>query len=300
LEEISLKHDLEAGMKKINFLQVSDKNPYKNILNSFINPIIKHLSVNNYNISCSVNPSCLNVNFFREMYLPQNGAFIVHGMADKRYRDANLIKGFDYVFVSGEAWKQKLILQGLDKNKIFVTGYVKLDPLFNGEYLKNKYKKPVILYAPTHTNSPSLQGKFEQYISKLLEKYEVINSVHPYNKSTKEPTMQYLIDSDVVISDCSSLIYEAWSLGKPVVFADWIVKDKIAQICKDSFEDYIYKNKIGYHANNINEFLELIDIALKNGMDKQTKDFIEGIFPTRLRGNSGKVTADILLKLSGA
>jgi len=29
------------------------------------------------------------------------------------------------------------------------------------------------------------------------------------------------LNADVVISDSSTMIYEAWALGKPVVFCDW-------------------------------------------------------------------------------
>jgi CDP-glycerol glycerophosphotransferase (TagB/SpsB family) len=281
----------------INFVQHFKDKAYKNILDIFINSITKHLLPSDYIITGKFDKSCLNVTFFIESFFVHKHALIVHGLADKNYRNHPSINNFDYIFVSGELWKQKLISQGVNKNKIYITGFVKLDPLFNDEYTKNKYDKPVILYAPSHTNCPSLQGKFEQYLDILSTKYHVLNSVHPYNKEDKKPTMQSLVDADVVISDCSSIIYESLSLGKPVVFADWLIKDEILNIYSNSFEEYIYKNNIGYHAKNFKEFIKQIDYALINGIDQKTEIFIEGIFPKCLRGNSGKTTAQILMEL---
>jgi len=43
------------------------------------------------------------------------------------------------------------------------------------------------------------------------------------------PTMQPLVDADVVIADAGSTIYEAWALGKPVIFPDWLGKGRSAK-----------------------------------------------------------------------
>lgn len=283
--------------KIINFIYNNGK--YQYVLDSLINPVIEHLPEGSYSKSSTLLESALNISFFREIQ-PHIGIFISHGIADKNWRNGDLIKDYDYIFVSGMAWRDKLIRQKVDKNKIFITGYTKLDPIFQGIYTKQKYDKSVILYAPTHstTKEVSLKDKFEIYFDKLRDKYIVLESVHPANKETKKPTFQELIDADIIISDSGSIIYEAWALGKHVVFPDWIVKDFVTEKFKGSFEDKIYREEIGLHANNINGVIDLIEYGLKNPINSKVVDFIEGIFPTSLRGNSGKITAEILTSLS--
>jgi hypothetical protein len=106
--------------------------------------------------------------------------------------------------------------------------------------------------------------------------------------------------ADVVISDCSSTLYEAMALGIPVVFPDWLVRDPIFKYFPNSFEDMLYRKQIGYHANNIEELWELIRKAKKDGLNTKAQKFIDSIMPPYLRGNSGKVTADILIQLSNS
>jgi CDP-glycerol glycerophosphotransferase (TagB/SpsB family) len=281
----------------INFLQVKKKNSYRLILNSFIDPIVKHLNKNEFTIKIANNPNCLNVKFFTEKFYPPGDVFISHGIADKNYRNYDSVSDFKYVFVSGNLWKHKLIKQGMPEKKIFITGYTKLDVLFNSYHKKEKNNQIFVLYAPTHTNSPSLENKFERCFDEISKKYYIKKSLHPHNKNMKVPTLQNLIDADVVISDCSSIIYEAWALDKPVVFPDWLVKKEIQKVFRYSFEDYIYGKQLGYHASNTDELLELIKIAYENGIDKSAKVFIENIFPKELRGKSGLVTAQTLMRI---
>jgi len=105
--------------------------------------------------------------------------------------------------------------------------------------------------------------------------------------------MQLLLDADVVISDCSSIIYEAWSLGKPVVFPDWIVRDAIMQRFRGSFEWLVYQKGIGLHASCLDELVEMLD----GEMGSVEKDFIEGVFPAELRGKSGLRAAEVLREI---
>ena len=39
-----------------------------------------------------------------------------------------------------------------------------------------------------------------------------------------------LLDCDVLITDVSSAMFEAWALGKPVIFPRWLMQDKVEQI----------------------------------------------------------------------
>lgn len=286
--------------KTINFMY--SQGPYQKVLDSIIDPIIKYLP--NVTKLANFQEGQINVRFFIEGK-PRNVVFMSHGMGDKGWRDGHAVKDFDYVCVSGPAWKEKLIKQGVDENKILINGYTKLDPIFQ------HYKKVVhsdskihVLYAPTHNTKPedpksiSSYPRLMPYLDNVPEDIELITSAHPYNNNGTI-TFDLFKWADVIISDCSSIIYEALSLDIPVVFPDWLVKDNIINRCPHSFTKKMYTCNIGYHATGIVHLWELVREAAKsNGLDNRTKEFIEGIFPTRLRGNSGRITAQILLNLA--
>jgi len=126
------------------------------------------------------------------------------------------------------------------------------------------------LWAPTHSNSVSTYPEFEHLLDKFPSKYLVTTAIHPFHKSSLLPTLQEILEADVVISDTSSIIYEAWALEKPVLFPDWLVKDDIAKYYPNSFEDYIYKENIGYHAGSFEQLVQFVQIAVDQGVDERT------------------------------
>jgi hypothetical protein len=291
--------------KIINFMRYGDY--YLKVMDNIIDPIIKYLPKDSYRVTTKFQPECLNVSFFAE-HLPHRDVFLCHGIADKNYHNGERIKDYDYIFASGDAWKQKLIKQGVQESKIFVTGWTKVEPAFTNpiKILKDKIDKIRVLYAPTHNMfkdkkavTVSSYPRLDEFLTNVPNDIEVLHSVHPANKAHRDTTLDLFGWCDVLVSDCSSVLYEALSLNIPVVFPDWLVKQPILQGYPNSFEFQIYNEGIGYHAQNINHMWDLIREASQKGLNKQTKDFIEGIFPTRFRGNSGKVTADILLELCG-
>lgn len=275
----------------INFVYQAG-GPYSGVLDAFIEPILEHLPATKGDAKAGA----LNVSFFVGK---NSGAFIPHGIADKGYRNANKLRGFDYVFVSGPAWVEKLTRQGFPKEKVKIGGYSKLDPVFRGEYKRTPGEKPRILYAPTHgaIEEVSLHGRFDVELMVLSEHYEVISSAHPTTRSDKNTTMQALVDADVVIADSGSILYEAWALGKPVVFPDWLIKEGIFKYFPGSFEEQIYQEEIGYHAKTLDSLLKTVELALRHGIDQKTKQFIDGIFPPELRGRSGEAIANILREM---
>lgn len=288
----------------INF--VTTEGSYKEVLNSFIQPILPYLD--NYEVNLKTKDNVVNVIFFTEDgVFKEIGAekgkgvnvFITHGIADKNWRTAQKTGKFDYVFVTGDLWVDKLVKQGMNKDKIKVGGYTRMENIFNqrDNYVKNNNGKKTILFAPTHTASITTYQKLDNLIERLKEDYNVLISEHPANRDNKDVTSNQFLEADVVVGDFGSSMYEAWSLDKPVVLADWLVKDEIHELYPDSFEDYIYQNGIDYHANSEEEFIELIEVACNSGIKQNAIDFIDGIFNRELRGNSGKVTADILNKI---
>jgi len=280
-----------------------------------VDPIIKHLPESSYEIITetyndskkawlhNVTDDDFDVSFFSDVS-QQHSLFLSHGIADKNYRNANKMKYFDFVGVSGELWKDKLINQGMDKNKILVVGYPKLDFIFQNRVKTNSSNGKInVLYAPTHNtrpenmNSTSTYPRFLNDLEFLKNDFNIKTAKHPANKENRNITLEDLNWADVVISDSGSLLYESLALDIPVVFPDYLVKNNIFKYLNNTFEEKIYKEGIGYHGNSIEEIRELIYKAYDEGLDKKTQDFIEGIFPKELRGKSGKVIADILREL---
>lgn len=283
----------------INFINCNSK--YKPIIQEIIDPIKKHLVEYCETQYCIEN--AINVHFFNEAAYIQNvkltgkNVFISHGIADKNWRNINKVNIFDYVFVSGQAWKTKLINQGMDKDKILIGGYPKMDNVFN--ILYNCTKKNNVIWLPTHDAIASVSSYpiLESLILNWTSDFNIINSIHPAKTNDNIKSKHLLLNADVVIADSGSTIYEAWALGKPVVFPDWLVRNGINRYFNNTFEQYIYDNSIGYHSVDESDMKNQIKNALTNGITKSEIDFIENIFPTQLRGNSGLETAKLLLQL---
>lgn len=258
---------------------------YKFILDSFIDPIRKHTDAT---VSEEYREGTTNVTFFEYIY---GEVFMSHGIADKNWRNRNRVEKFPYICVSGPFWYQKY--KEIDPSRILMIGYPKLDPIFQGEYKRTPGRKRILL-APTHTAITGVSCESLEFdLTKLPDGWEVMYSPHPAKKSDNQPTMQALVDADVVIADCGSMVYEAWSLGKPVIFPDWLVKEGILRQFPGSLEAAIYQSGIGLHAHSFDELIDMLDC----GIDDKVKNLMEQVFPSELRGRSGELAARKLLEV---
>ncbi|MEY3607047.1 MAG: hypothetical protein RL289_1227, partial [Actinomycetota bacterium] len=97
-------------------------------------------------------------------------------------------------------------------------------------------------------------------VKQIAGRYIFRVSLHPRNRSDRTPTGNQLVWSDVVISDFGTMVYEAWALGKPVIFPRWAI-DVETLITRNplSAESYIYRNRIGLHAESFEEMQAMLD-----------------------------------------
>lgn len=321
------KHDNDSWKEKnlinkhYDFNMVYDRaelprsHVYTKVIQSLANPIIKHLPPGS--AGYIQHPSLgINARFFSELRINQQGkypvgpndVFISHGIADKNYWRADKIKRFQYALVPGPAWKER-IMKGGYRGKVFVVGYTKLDPVFNGGYKRQERQRPYVVWAPTHSYHKKNKGRSSfpacnRLIEQIPDCYEKDTALHPSARKQKKGlhdiTMQELIDADVVIADAGSTLYEAWLLGKPVIFPDWLCKRDVLNHFKDdpdNFEYQIYDKGIGYHAKDMKHLISLIEDALVYGMGEPEIEFIEKVFPSELRGKAGKNSAEALQEI---
>ena len=290
---------------QVNFV-VSAPSLYEEVLRSIIDPIRIYLPESI--ISKSGMNDAVNIHFFNEksyreeMVEPYAGThvFMSHGIGDKQWRDGPAVQYFDYICTSGPLWLKKMINQGIPSEKLLMTGFPKLDPLFQETKKIKKNFQKTVLYAPTHGNAAPCTSypSFLEYIDRFPEDFKVLNRPHPYNKEVKNPVLQEFMDADVVISDGSSIIYEALALGIPVVFPDWLVKNAILERWPHSFTAQMYRDDIGYHAESFEHLIHLIYRASEEGLKEKDQSFISEIFPVELRGHSGETSADAFKRLS--
>jgi hypothetical protein len=314
------RHGLKKG-NKINFVYDNMSQhageAYIHAIEALSNPIMKHLPKKDIGYS-KIPLTRMNIRFFNSSRINEQGKapvgsndiFFSHGIGDKNYWKGDKIEDYKYAFVPGPAWEKRMRNTGY-KGEIFVCGYTKLDPLINID--KNSIKKnlkPKILWAPTHGYHSKNKGRssypaFLRYLDQIPKDYDLVTSLHPtskmHNKKKQLPTTNELLEADIVIADAGSTLYEAWILGKPVIFPDWIcAKDTMNHFKTDpaNFEYQIYSKKIGYHAKDMKDMIKLFDIALSDGMKDLEKEFIEGIYPTDLRGKAGETAAKQILELA--
>lgn len=289
--------------------------PYVHVVEALSDPILPYLPEGSAGFT--ERPGIgLNLRFFSESRITETGkypvgpndVFMSHGIGDKNYWLADRISVYPHALVPGPAWRNR-IKQGGYSGKVWVVGYTKLDPIFNGEYTRQERERPYVVWAPTHAYHHRHRGRSSypwcmDHIKEIPDEYETCMALHPSSKLSRrlkqDVTLQELLDADVVIADAGSTLYEAWALGKPVIFPDWLCKDDVLahfEADPDNLEYRIYSEGIGYHAESMEHLIKLIDVALRDGMKQREIDFMESIFPSDLRGNAGKLAAKALMEI---
>ena len=235
-----------------------------------------------------IEPDCLNLTFFiRQM----GQVFLSHSLADRNYllsksEDGPLLTRFQAVLVPGE-WSRRAILSrpalGFSPHRVVAVGHPRIDLLRRMQARTEPRPTLVpgarrrILWAPAHDRHGgpkkcvvSSYPGFEAHLSDLQDRHNVVISLHPRNRSEdKYALTRPLIDCDVVITDVSSVMFEAWALGKPVIFPRWLLRDGVSQRFPGSAEAYIHDQRIGLHADSYSEMLDMLAAGPVIGDDVQ-------------------------------
>ena len=159
---------------------------------------------------------------------------IFHGLAGEKKGHFRIREYFDLYLTQGPYFTKKFQLLA-DKHKNFKvkeTGWCKLDTLYN--YTKQTHKDKTILYAPTFSPSLTSAKRLLSSIELLSQEYKIIIKFHDKMDKALIATYQaieseritisqlkditpLLQQTDLMISDTSSVVYEYILLNKPVV-----------------------------------------------------------------------------------
>ncbi len=291
---------------KINFVCIWKC--YNNVIMLMYNQIIQYLSTNDYEINTFCKDSYINImTHLEEDYLntvefkKNKGVNIalLHGLAHKNYlnfsQNQKGLTEFDYFLTSGDRWRDYYLQCNVPDNKIKIIGSTKLDYLIQLQK-SIKEDKNTIVFAPSHTNGISSYPLMLKYLKPLKEKYNILISPHPHDHDG-EITTEALCKSNVVITDISSVMYEAMAMGKNVVCPNFLVEDMIFTYTPNSFEAEIYRNKINYHICNENNIETIIKKAMINKQSDSSFNYINGIVKKETYEKSGELIYKFLKTL---
>jgi len=274
---------------KIRFLV--RKGNYEIVDRAHVEPVLEYLEGGE--IAHGTSFAALNVSLSWEVF-PKADVFMSHGLADKNWRNADKMSGYDHVLVSGPAWKEKLVGQGMSADVISIMGYPFLDPVWD-----LARSRELLVWAPTHkaTSDVTTEGRLsEALLGRLRKEFPLETVSHPVG--SKRLSRDVLPRAAVVIADAGSTLYEAWAFGIPVIFPDWLVKEAVLKKWPGSFEAIIYERSLGWHANSEEELIDLVREVWRIGeLGNGVEEFMEGILPSELRGRSGEVAAKELMRL---
>lgn len=203
--------------------------------------------------------------------------FLMFDLADRHHLNQlqadgrSVLADFKKILVPGPWMARKLVEDerlGLDAGQVVAVGSPRIDYLRSLK--KSSKAAPIagrrrVLFAPLHENWSDSSGKpmssssmFTLLTGELEKHCELVMAEDQRNKLNKRPVTAELINADVVITDYTSLAYEAWALGKPVIFPRWLLGDAIFEKSPRSTEAEIYRRGLGYHPDSFEALLELL------------------------------------------
>ena len=242
-----------------------------------------------------------------------------HGVADKNYfwspdqMGKRLADHREHLLVPGEWLKRRLVRSSaihVPEENIHVVGWPRLDALIGHVPSASASRgllgrdKPRILWAPTHNGrkrgetgrSTSSFPAFENYLRTLSRFAWIDVSVHPRNRTDRTPTGASMPRADVVVADFGTTVYEAWALGKPVIFPRWLLADRIAEYLPGSAEAHIFRERIGYHPESFDEMVDII----RSGpvVTPDVRAFLDDYLAPEWFGRSGARVAEVLQRIA--
>lgn len=320
-DETKVKADHPPKVAPINILRSPSRN-YAGIQREILGAITQHLAPDEFSATGNeIVPGSLNFGLFIRPKFDPADVVMSHGLADKKYflrrnrfTGERICNQLAHVLLPGEWLKRRLLAVDdleIGAERLHVVGWPRLDALLATQrelaaVPRMPGSKPKVLWAPTHDYarrgeervSMSSFPELQEFIPFFERHFDLAVSLHPRNRADKEPTHQALLDCDFVISDYGTLVYEAWALGKPVIFPHWLIGDRIRRYLRRSAEAHIFNERLGLHADSPQQIVDFVMDGA--GMDERTSAFMADYLEPTYAGRSGQRVATLLRDLSAA
>ncbi len=307
--------DTSGASAPINLIHTASKN-YSGVQQQLLGAITRHLRPEEFSTTVGKRaPGSLNFSLF--IKLPAD-VVMSHGVADKNYflrKDGageRISNRLAHLFVPGEWLKRRLLARQdleIGPERIHVVGWPRLDILLATQQEmpvapRSPGARPKVLWAPTHdyarrgedNASNSSYPELLEFVPMFEKHFDFEISLHPRNRRNKQPTKYSLLDCDYVISDFGTIVYEAWALGKPVIFPHWLIGDRIKRHLGKSAEAHIFHKRLGLHADNPQQMIDFVMGGA--GIDRRTQKFLDDWLSPAYAGRSGERVAALLQSVS--
>ena len=304
-----------APTPRINFVHTASTN-YAGVQKQLLGAITRHLAPEEFSTTVGTRgPGSLNFSLF--IKLPTD-VVMSHGLADKNYflrkdeEGERISNRLSHLFVPGEWLKRRLLARDdldIGAKQIHVVGWPRLDLLLATQQetpvvAPAPDSRPKVLWAPTHdyarrgedNASNSSYPELLEFVPMFEKHFDFTMSLHPRNRTNKQPTHHSLLDCDYVISDFGTIVYEAWALGKPVIFPHWLIGDRIKEHLGKSADAHIFHERLGLHADNPQQMVDFVMDGA--GIDTRTTAFLDDWLEPAYAGRSGERVASLLQTLS--
>lgn len=234
----------------------------------------------------------------------------------KKFARAKYYNAFDIYFMTS---KQEVIqAQKIGITSARAIGFTKIDPAFNNGYSTttlesirkkigiNPEKKTIIFTSTWEKSGMSAITHWVEVIPSFREQYNVLVSTHSWTSKkyidmlkkikgiylVDEPdVLPYLLVTDLLIGDTSSIIAEFCALDKPIVTLSLPSAERTDPEIVDMMK------KISLRVKTISELGDAIEHCLKYPNEKQKhRQEANRVMFDILDGNAGRRAADIIKK----
>lgn len=231
----------------------------------------------------------------------------------------------DVVFVPGQIYFDTLKKNKNRRKDVYVTGFPKTDFLVNNVEKSGEFKTklihnfklnpalPVILYAPTwsrHSYSYGTLAHFEK-IYGVLKGFNIIVAPHPSDFSWVKdvlrpknfPNVGYYLEpnknslilgSDVVVSDNSSIAFEAAIIKKPIIHLTNSYAPETMHLYLNQHYPKVQLGDIVLYPQELHLLRSKIEQCLKKPVANNTKKYWTAKFSAGCNGSATQQVLDVI------
>ncbi len=202
-------------------------------------------TLKDYNKGCAATVGCQAGPWLDTKPFDKPSFLLQHGLSPmKRWNHKFLLRHWSYMIAAGPLFYRAMAPNST--SEVLQTGWTKADIYMREKHKKDEYRskirkehnldsRPIVLFAPTYIDSsirqyPGFTDHLDDILSMLNKDYNVMFMQHQmckhkitsnvFNPKEDEDKHKYILGCDILISDISSVLFEACLIDTPVVMID--------------------------------------------------------------------------------